>query len=291
MSCLLCGNEKLKKVFAPALANGGILCRCRSCGLLQMSPMPTDEEIVAYYQKYDVLGVHDPYYREAWQSEIGDTPEAREAKNRLRFIGPCLFTGAHLLDVGSGSGLFMRLANEAGLASEGVELNSEAAVQSAKHFNLKVKAGSIDAAEGEYDALSLWDILEHVNDPIGFIKKCATHVKTNGWLFIETPNEAALLDRIVNFFRRVGIKSLANTFYGMHHLVLFRPATLNKLLEENGFVIEKISFVSTDPARVFRGGSFRDKMMRLGLGIIAFFAVLFGRQNKMLIAARKLANS
>ena len=287
MACILCGNEKLKKVFAPALASGGILCRCRSCGLLQMSPMPTDEEITAYYQEYDVLGVHDPYYREAWESEIGDTPEAREAKNRLRFIGSCLFTGAHLLDVGSGPGLFMRLANEAGLASEGVELNTEAATQSAKYFGLNVKAGSIDAANGEYDALALWDVLEHVNDPVGFIKKCATHTKTNGWIFIETPNEAALLDRIVNIFCRIGIKSLANTFYGMHHLVLFRPLTLNKLLEESGFIIEKISFVSTDPARVFRNASFKDKIMRLGLGIIALLATILGRQNKMLIAARK----
>jgi 2-polyprenyl-3-methyl-5-hydroxy-6-metoxy-1,4-benzoquinol methylase len=288
MSCLLCGNEKLKKVYAPASANGRALFRCRSCGLVQMFPMPGADELDAYYQKYDVLGENDPYYREAWSETIGDTPEAREAKNRIRFIGPYLFAGARILDVGSGPGLFMRLANEAGLAAEGVELNNEAAAQSAKYFNLKVKAGSVDAAHGEYDALALWDVLEHVSDPAGFIKKCATHIKTNGWLFIETPNEAALLDRMVNIFRHVGIRSLADTFYGMHHLVLFRLPTLKKLLEENGFVIEKLSFISTDPARVFRNASFKDKIMRLGLGIISFFAVLFGRQNKMLIAARKI---
>jgi 2-polyprenyl-3-methyl-5-hydroxy-6-metoxy-1,4-benzoquinol methylase len=287
MACILCGNEKLKKVFAPASASGRALCRCRSCGLLQMFPMPSPEEIAAYYQNYDVLGSRDPYYREAWSKDIGDTPEVCEAKNRLRFIGPCLFAGARLLDVGSGPGLFMRLANEAGLNAEGVELNKEAAAQSSELFNLKVTAGSIDVARGEYDALALWDILEHVNNPRDFIKKCAEHTKTNGWLFIETPNEASLLDRFVNLFRRFGIKFFAETFYGMHHLVLFRPLTLNKLLEENGFVIEKLSFVSTDPARVFRNQTFKDKIMRLGLMIISSAAVVLGRQNKMIIAAQK----
>lgn len=252
-----------------------------------MSPMPTDNEVAAYYQNYDVLGEHDPYYREAWNKEIGDTPEVEENKNRLRLIGPCLYAGAHLLDVGSGPGLFMRLASEAGLSVEGVELNKEAAARVTNDFGLKVKVGSIEAAEGMYDALTLWDILEHTNDPAAFIKKCAAHIKNNGWIFIETPNEGALLDRVINFLRLIGIKSLANTFYGMHHLVLFRPKTLKRLLEENGFAIEKISFVSTDPTRVFRNNTFKDKIMRLGLGIIFAFAEVFGGQNKMLIAARK----
>jgi 2-polyprenyl-3-methyl-5-hydroxy-6-metoxy-1,4-benzoquinol methylase len=287
MVCLLCGKEKLKKVFTPRSTEGRAFYRCVACKTMQISPVPSEDDVAAYYEKYDVLGEQDPYYRDAWNEEFKDGPELREAKNRLKFISPFLFSGARLLDVGSGPGLFLRLAGEAGLAAEGVELNSAAALRSAEKFKLNVKHGSIESAAGEYDAIVLWDVLEHVGNPGEFIKKCSARIKNNGWIFVETPNEAALLDRAVLFLARLGIKGPAETFYGMHHLVLFRIMTLNKLLEENGFTIEKANFLSTDPGRVFRSSSFKDTMTRFGLGLLFFFAALFGRQNKMLVAARK----
>jgi hypothetical protein len=109
----------------------------------------------------------------------------------------------------------------------------------------------------------------------------------NGWLFLETPDEGALLDRVVLGLSRLGIKGPAHTFYGLHHLVLFRPKTIRRLLEENGFKVVEIRGAATEVGRIFRGNGFKDKMTRLGLGGLFLLACLVGRQNKMLIAARK----
>ena len=139
----------------------------------------------------------------------------------------------------------------------------------------------------DFNAVTLWDLLEHVNDPKELIVDCALRLKTGGWLFIETPDEAALLDRTVLSLAKFGFKGPASTFYGLHHLVLFRPQTVRRLLEENGFKIVEIRGAATDPARIFRGKGFKDKMARLGLGGLFLLARLVGRRNKMLIAAKK----
>jgi len=80
----------------------------------------------------------------------------------------------------------------------------------------------------------------------------------------------------------------AATFYGLHHLVLFRHATVRRLLENSGFNEVKIVGAATEPGRIFRGNGFKDKMARLGLGGLFLAAKIIGKQNKMLIAAKKI---
>lgn len=253
-----------------------------------MSPMPTVSELVDYYQKYDVLGEREPYYQDLWGKRALETPAGADIRERFAWAKRICKNFGKTLDVGSGPGLFLRLVKGDGGEAVGVELNARAAGDSAREIGTRVVSGTIDnVIDHDFNTIALWDLLEHVRDPLALVNDCRTRLVAGGWLFVETPNEASLLDRAVLMLAKLGVKGPASTFYGLHHLVLFRPQTVRRLLENNGFKIVEISGAETDPSRVFRGNGFKDKMTRLGLGIIFFVARLAGKRNKMLIAARK----
>lgn len=286
MACLLCGHDSLNEVHDHG--DGHALSRCADCGLLQTVPMPSAEYLSSYYQRYDVLGAREPYYRAMWGQKALETPEGHDVRDRFLWAKGLCGNFGKVLDVGSGPGLFLRLAKEDGAEPVGVELNAEAAQRSAQELGVKVVAGSIGQAEERgFGAVALWDIIEHVPDPRDLIKECSVRLKPGGWLFIETPDEGALLDRAVLILEKLGIRGPAQTFYGLHHLVLFRRATLCRLLTDNGFEVIETRPAETQVSRIFRGNGFRDKMVRLGLGGLFFVARLVGRRNKMLVAARK----
>jgi len=286
MPCLLCGNKRLKKIHDHG--DGHALWRCANCGLLQTAPMPNDAELAAYYQRYDVLGEREPYYREMWGPDAASKPEGRAVSERFFWASKHCGKFGKILDVGSGPGLFLRLAKDSGGEPMGVELNGEAARRSQIELGIPVVAGTIkDILEKEFDTITLWDVLEHVADPVALVNDCRIRLKVGGWLFIETPDEGSLLDSAVCLLARFGLKTLAASFYGLHHLVLFRQKTMCRLLEKNGFAIIEIRGAVTDPGRIFRNNGFKDKMTRLALGALFILAKAVNKQNKMLIAARK----
>jgi 2-polyprenyl-3-methyl-5-hydroxy-6-metoxy-1,4-benzoquinol methylase len=254
-----------------------------------MSPLPTVSELSDYYQKYDVLGEHEPYYQDLWGVGALNSPAGRDIRERFAWAKGLCKNFGRTLDIGSGPGIFLRLVKDDGGEAVGVELNARAAERSGREAGVRVVSGSIDnVIDRNFDTITLWDLLEHVHDPKQLVADCSLRLKLGGWLFIETPNEASFLDRAVLALLKLGIKGPASTFYGLHHLVLFRPPTVRRLLEENGFKIIEIRGVATDPGRIFRGNGFKDRMARLGVGVLFLAARLVGRQNKMLIAAKKM---
>jgi SAM-dependent methyltransferase len=107
-----------------------------------------------------------------------------------------------LLDVGCASGRFLRRAIDAGWKGEGVEpcetlvrkarqvLGSEAQV----HF-ATLQAAPI--AKAAFDVVTLWDVLEHVTDPIGFLGLVSSLLKPGGLLFANVPNLDSIQARLL----------------------------------------------------------------------------------------------
>lgn len=291
-TCSVCGG-KVASYFAYGQAEGKprALFRCRDCRLLQTAPLPSEDELRAWYQKYDVLGQHDPYF--AWVSAPNPhaTPEGRELVERFALVRQHLRgKSPRLLEVGSGHGFFLSLAQEAGFSAFGVELNATAAQASHDRFGVEVRAGTLESIElpaGSFDAVVLWDLLEHVRDPAALLARARLLLKPSGLLFIETPNADSALDLAVIGFARLGWPAPARLFYGLHHLTLFNPRNLRRLLQDQGFALEELHVSSTPASRVFRTKSARDRVMRAGVSMVQLAAWVTRRQNKMIAIARR----
>ena len=290
--CVLCGSSSMKNVYAPT-GLGKELVRCEGCTLLQMHPLPTQTELVDFYQRFDVMGESSCYFRDSWKADLAGTPEERVEAERLQWCREQTADLSPLLDVGSGTGSFLRVAQARGITVKGVDLNVRAAQRSAALLGVAVWSGSVMdmTFEETFSAITAWDVLEHVADPRALVARLHQLLSPGGWIFIETPNEAALLDIAVRALARLGICAPADYLYGLHHLILFRAKTVARLLQECGFESVAIRATETPPSRVFRGHSFPQKCTRLAAEALFVLARLTKAPNKMLVAARKPASS
>lgn len=294
MECLLCQSDtKSYFNYGRYTSQPYGLVWCVDCGLVQTDPMPTDDFLNNWYQKYDVLGDREPYYQGLASDDPWRTPEGVEIRTRFALVKKWMaqspVTNLKCLDVGAGQGHFLELVKRAGWSGVGIELNREAAAKAQERFGIDVRVGSFDSVglpRESFDLITLWDIFEHVPNPLHALERAQALLKPGGYLFMETPNVKSLLDAAVISLARFGIRGPAKTFYGLHHLTLWHPEIIKRALQEAGFTVNEIKCVSTPARRIFRGGV--EVWLKVFIvEFIQFAGSFFGRQNKMIIVAQK----
>lgn len=125
------------------------------------------------------------------------------AREVLPWVRRTVAAPAELLDVGSGYGAFVLEARRAGYDARGVELSDyEVAMAHKRLVRLEgeTEAGDVfrrgDALdlpfeEERFDAVTLWNLLEHVPDAAAALGEAARVLRPGGWLFLICPNYAA----------------------------------------------------------------------------------------------------
>jgi 2-polyprenyl-3-methyl-5-hydroxy-6-metoxy-1,4-benzoquinol methylase len=219
----------------------GDLLQCAECGTVQQPILPHGAEL------------HD-LYREMRDDEYLTEEAGRRAtaKRLLDLIGAHVPEG-RLLDVGCGYGLLLDEARERGYATVGLELSRDGA-QHARSLGLDVheiplelfREGSNGDSPGEFDAIVLADVLEHLDDPVAAIDRCASLLRPRGVLCVVTPDPSSSTARLAG-----------SRWWGYlpAHTVLLPRRTLRELISARGLVISAdVGFVRTFAARRWVGG-------------------------------------
>ena len=144
-----------------------------------------------------------------------------------RFCAPGS-AGTHL-DIGSGTGLMMEVAQEFGWTSYGVEPN-EVSNRIAVGKGLRARHGWFPAENyggRRFDLVTMIDVLEHIADLGSFLGEAAAAVTDGGHLFIQVPNLNSLCLQLC------GADHHSNN--GLFHVNYFSPATLKTVVERAGF--------------------------------------------------------
>jgi 2-polyprenyl-3-methyl-5-hydroxy-6-metoxy-1,4-benzoquinol methylase len=97
---------------------------------------------------------------------------------------------ASVLDVGCGRGAF--LAKVRSPSRLGIELNKSAAAF-ARARGITVAENLIQDHEGTYDYVTAFQVLEHIADPVPFLRSCLKVLKPGGSLIIAVPNNDAFI--------------------------------------------------------------------------------------------------
>lgn len=235
-----------------------VRCPDDACGLIWLDPMPLEEDIEKAYRHYythtDVARNHPPLllrlFNAAKEGYLAQTygyfedspPFLKRLAGWLIRLHPgrrAVFdfnvmwlkqvANGRLLDVGCGSGEFLRFMQRLGWRVEGVDFDAEAARNAgAKHVTVHV--GSLEAqefADDTFDAVTLSHFIEHVHDPRRLVEECHRILRPGGRLVIVTPNSASLGHRIY----RENWKYLEPP----RHLHLFNRNTLWRVAERAGF--------------------------------------------------------
>jgi len=156
------------------------LWRCRESQLRFYSPAPVGSE-----QLYEFLARREWYY----------APEKWEFTRTAEF----LITQAcgSVLEVGCGSGAFLKIARNIGLGVKGIDLNS-AAISQAQADGLEASTNTMAeliSTGKRYGAACAFQVLEHVPRPAEFIAELVELVEPGGYVILCTPDDDGWLGR------------------------------------------------------------------------------------------------
>lgn len=143
--------------------------------------------------------------------------------------------GKLLLDVGCGIGRFLILARDRGFQAHGVDFNP-AYIDQAKMAGLEnVWAMDFDAFFGRqkrsYDVVTLFDVLEHLPEPVVFLTHLKRALRPGGSLVLTVPNGA----------RPVPSRGFREQFdFPPYHFTRWTAIGLERALQKAGFQVVRI---------------------------------------------------
>lgn len=208
------------------------LATCQRCGNIYQNPRPTPETMGRYYPENYV-----PFLK-----AIEDEPSPwqrfnRSVGRRRRCMAVHQAAGkpGRILDIGCATGIFLDGMRTLGWQAEGVEPTASAAHYAQQRFGLPVFEGLLEDAhfpDASFDAVTMWDVFEHVHDPQLTMAEIRRILKPGGMLVLSLPNP----------------DSLEAWLFGKHwigwdlprHLNLFRPTLLRQHLANADMPVEQI---------------------------------------------------
>jgi 2-polyprenyl-3-methyl-5-hydroxy-6-metoxy-1,4-benzoquinol methylase len=227
-SCRLCGSPALERRFPLRRATGHDVLGCRGCGVEFLDPQPTPEVLERVYR--------EEYY-EAWAVR-GREDEARThlmKKATFRaWLAELPVANGRLLDLGCAMGSLLEVARERGFEPHGVELSSYAAKLAAERIgpgrihNARLEDAPL--AKGSFDAITMCDYLEHVEEPGLVLDRVRELLAPSGAVLVVCPDNGALWRRL---FGRHWIE------YKLEHLYYFTRRSLERLARAHGFRVAK----------------------------------------------------
>ncbi len=284
-ACPVCANPPLAYL---ALMERSIV-RCPTCDLRWVDPLPSLDAIRRAERKAFVEGLL-PETRGMFLKHGKNFSEdflVRAYRDNLRKLSE-YSPGKTLLDVGVGTGLYLHLAQEAGWTPGGVDLAPEAAETARREFGLEITTGDFNEAplSRKMDVITMWDVLEHVCDPLAFARRAYETLAPEGILFVALPNCHNLLFRLVDAAAQRGMaRSTAEKLYVPNHLFYFSPGSLARLLSSAGFEILRV-----EGARPYLGRYALHWGERVLLWSMFVAGGAVGLPGRVLIYARKPGN-
>ena len=183
--CVVCGTP------APTLRfrkDGHDMVGCTACGCLYVGQDPASIDFDALYGEAYYTGGSDAVFADYVGQEPARRAQARRKLAVLRHLPPRVARAGRLLDVGCAAGFFLAEAR-AHYEVQGVELSTWSSAYARDRLQLPVFTGTLMQAAlpaEHFDVITLWDVIEHVPDPVPLLTEAARVLKPGGRLVLTT---------------------------------------------------------------------------------------------------------
>ena len=233
IACPVCGSDDFTVVYEPWVAERdpaklyGVaasiqgtqrMVNCSQCSLMYENPRYPAEVILQGYAASEDGG-HDSQH----DMRVGSFYRG------LKRLAPQLpAQGARVLDIGSAGGAFLEAAGRFGYDAWGME-PSGFRVSKGKERGLQIEQGVIEShsfAPATFDMVTLWDVIEHLPDPLDALRRISKLLKPGGILLLNFPDIDTWQARLTgkHFWWIVAA-----------HLTQFSPATITEICKRAGF--------------------------------------------------------
>lgn len=214
---------------------------CKKCGFAHVNPLPSQSELNDFYEKRFYSDVKTSYFSDYERDHDWWVLNYEEILEKFRELSGKR-AGKALLDIGSGPGLFLKVASQLGFKAKGIEPSKDAFEYSVSKYNCNVvntTLEELDPSKEQFDLIHSSLVLEHILDPSAFIKKTKAMLRKGGLLCVIVPNDFTIIQKInVTLGRKMWWVS------PFEHLNYFNQKSLRKLLQRSGFSVvhESVTF-------------------------------------------------
>lgn len=230
MTCYLCGSHEYS--FRKGAVRDAPEMRIRECGTCGLVSLESTDHISAHF--YQDSGMHgaEPVPMEHWLKET-----AEDDQRRYEMLESQL-PNKRLLDFGCGAAGFIDRAQALAGEVTGVELESRVREYWSGRLNI---VSSLDAAGGNYDLITAFHVVEHLQDPRAMLASLTQRLTSKGKMVVEVPSsdDALLTLYDCDAFQRFT--------YWSQHLFLFNAATFNMLARQAGLRVKAIQHFQRYP--------------------------------------------
>lgn len=261
--------------------------RCVKCSLDYIDPSLDAKSMMDIYTSSETLKEINPACENYYEYQALD-PKSLTYRDYYKALKAAdgHVRGRELLEVGCGTGGFLEFAKSHGWKVCGLDSSTEN-IQKLKERGIAGLCENYFEYRGgnKYDVIVMWDLIEHPQDPLAFVKKSAELLKQGGILLLATPCYPNLLSILAGWFYKLSNgknKGPAEKLYFLEHTTYFGLETLRPLLAEGGFDVATSWKTETDLVRY----SF-SPVTRMGLKGAFLLARLLRLQNRLTVLARK----
>jgi 2-polyprenyl-3-methyl-5-hydroxy-6-metoxy-1,4-benzoquinol methylase len=195
--CPVCGSTSIKPVLSAkdhtVSGENFSIWECGTCTLRFTQDAPGLDAIGRYYKAQDYIS-HTNTSR-GLINKLYQAVRKRTLRQKRKLI--CKTTGMErgsLLDVGSGTGTFVKEMKDHGWQVTGLEPDTDARKVAKEHFNCELEDTDrlFTLSPHSFDAITLWHVLEHVHELTRYIQQLKLLLKRGGRLIVAVPNYTSL---------------------------------------------------------------------------------------------------
>ena len=241
MKCKLCNGKKIKTIYNGLIRNGGLgkyttqnvpIYQCEDCKVIwhdnQFDNVQQYYESKEYREELEGSSEADKFY------ELHD----KETLDKLSYTGTDIYRNKVVADIGCGCGAFLDFLKGASkeiIAVEPSEIYRK--IMDKKGFQTYgYMSDALDNYENKLDVVTSFDVIEHVEDPKGFIKDIYRLLKEGGKAIIGTPTDAPIMRKLLG---EIYEKKL---LFSTQHLWIFSEKNLKLIAEQEGFSKVKVRY-------------------------------------------------
>lgn len=242
VNCNFCHCDLYTEVYREGILS---VVRCNKCGLAYTNPRP----LKSWVLKNRTWQQH--HYSEDYQIFKGTV-------DLIKIYKP----NGLLLDVGCGNGLLLNTAKKEGFDVIGIETNVEIAEFVKNNYNIRVEEHSLEDIKFEndtFDIITLFDVLEHLPDPMRTLSECYRISKPDGLLFLKVLNiyefylHRFLLWRALRRLLRPKTYFDSIDLQAFDHIYHFSTCTIKNMLIKSGFRCIRTHIMNRGvPRHIFR---------------------------------------
>jgi 2-polyprenyl-3-methyl-5-hydroxy-6-metoxy-1,4-benzoquinol methylase len=251
--CPFCGSTEYSvyERFGSALQYTYVLCG--DCGLVYLSPRPKydqdfiDAAYASYYQFSDSIELDE----NTLIPHSSVVMFKKEVEHLLKYDKK----RTNVLDIGSAMGTFLYAARPQYKKLIGLDVSENMARFAEKKAGCTVYLKQFNAFEYEekFSLIHMSHVLEHIPNPVAWLKKAAELLEEDGVLVINVPNKFALGFRLQHLYYKLGLKKQFSSTWSdatrvPDHLYEPRVKSMLRLLKANNFeVLDYFSYSRRDP--------------------------------------------